>query len=128
MKRLQKSHLISLKLLVLLLIASLALSFPFITAHASTSNSIINLIINDEVLITTNDYEVFGNQKSLTAHEFENIVQNGNNKVYLHYNTDKSIGTSYDALLCIKSNGTIHSYEFYEAENYDADFLVEAIK
>lgn len=76
-------------------------------------------VINDEL-------EVYGNT-NLTEREFRNIVNNGEDKIYLHYRTDREIELSYDALLEIKAFGKSYSYEFFEEEATDQDGIYVGI-
>ncbi len=128
MKNIKRTTLVSFVLLNVLLFTSLSLIFSFTTASASADNQLIDLINNDEILVITDQHEVYGNQKDLSPTQFEKLVQDGNNKIYLHYRTDRNIDIGYDALLCIKTSEKIYFYEFNEAERDDAEFLVAAIK
>lgn len=101
-------------------------------AHAQESNtSLLNLIVSsvttETITLCRESFEVYGNT-NLTEKEFREIVNEGSNKVYLHYNTDSHTDLSYDALLLVKSNQKIHSFEFIEMGSRTADKMCAEIK
>ena len=71
MKNIKRTTLVSFVLLNVLLFTSLSLIFSFTTASASADNQLIDLINNDEILVITDQHEVYGNQKDLSPTQFE---------------------------------------------------------
>ncbi len=67
----------------------------------------------EEVNTRTPLYEVYGNT-DVTFYEFNNIVRNSSAKIFILYRTDRAINLPFDALLKIKINDSIKSYEFTE--------------
>lgn len=91
-----------------------------------TAAQLMSFISDDTVEITNSTYEIYGNT-TLTDKDFREIVNQGENKIYLHYRTNKDIDLPYDALLKVKTDSKIYSYEFIEKEATDANSICVGI-
>lgn len=104
--------------------AASALSYSASNSRSAngTVAQLMSFISDDTVEITNSTYEIYGNT-TLTDKDFREIVNQGENKIYLHYRTNKDIDLPYDALLRIKTDSKIYSYEFIEKEATDSDSI-----
>lgn len=101
-----------------------------INSSEKNYNTNLNLILDNlsfsSVELVSNDVEIYGNT-NITDREFRNKVNIGNDKIYFIYRTSRSIDLPYDALLKIKKNGKIYSYEFVEKEKSDSISIMAGI-
>lgn len=84
-------------------------------------------VSKSNVEISNEFYGIYGNT-NLSDNEFRDIVKNGENKIYLHYRTNREIDLPYDALLKVKTSVKTYSYEFIEKNNTDAESICQGIK
>lgn len=108
--------------------AASALSYSASNSRSAngTAAQLMSFISDDTVEITNSTYEIYGNT-TITDKDFREIVNQGENKIYLHYRTNKDIDLPYDALLRIKTDSKIYSYEFIEKEATDSDSICVGI-
>lgn len=99
--------------------------------NAQSANYNLNYVLQrltmQTVEINNDSFEIYGNS-GVTDKEFRNIVNSGSPKIYLHYRTDRKIDLPYDALLEVKTESKIYSYEFVEKEANDANSILNGIK
>lgn len=121
----------SLILIVFLCVASLVL-FATPIAHAgSIDNQLCTLpdyVSNSETIEINDTFEVYGNQSELSEEKFRNLVDEGENKVYIHYRTDRNIELNYDALILVKTISKIFTYSFKESDDVSSEELTAEIK
>lgn len=77
--------------------------------------SLCDIIAFDHIEKITDKYEIYGNT-NLTEKEFNQKVENGNDKIYFIYSIRDDNQLPYDASLSIKTNGEIYSYQYKEYE------------
>lgn len=123
----KKRTIAAISLLFLLVATCSTILFTESVALAAT-NDLTDYISNREIITNTPDFEIYGNQIHLTEQDFQSIIYNGDNKIYLHYRTDRDIPISYDALLCIKTTEKVYSFQFNENEQVDTNTLIVEIK
>lgn len=80
----------------------------------------------EEVNVRTSLYEVYGNT-DITFHKFNHIVRNSSARVFILYRTDRTINLPFDALLKIKINGSIKSFEFTEELSNEPEKILNGI-
>lgn len=99
-----------------------------VTAKYLTSlNRLTDYLSVEEVEIVNDSFEIYGNV-NISEQEFRDIVDNGENKLYFHYRTNRSIELSYDASLQIKTADKTYSYSFTEHEFDDEQNILNGIK
>ena len=99
-----------------------------VTAKYLTSlNRLTDYLSVEEVEIVNDSFEIYGNV-NISEQEFRDIVDNGENKLYFHYRTNRSIELSYDASLQIKTADKTYSYAFTEHEFDDEQNILNGIK
>lgn len=118
---------LSLIIAVLLLVSSTGTAFAISNNANQATDELLALVSNEEVLAMNGSYEVYGNT-DLSDKEFRDIVNQGENKIYLHYRTNKDIDLPYDALLKIKTSTTTYSYEYIEMEDTQPEHIRSGIK
>lgn len=84
-------------------------------------------IYETQYQIIRNDLEVYGNQENMSSTSFMNIVENGLDKIYIHYHTDYKTDLPYDLLVIVKKNNQCEYYQYCVNEK-DEEYLLEGIK
>lgn len=92
-------------------------------AQSNTFNieELISQITNNDCCINTADYEIYGNLDEFTANDFRNKVNEGSDKIYLHYETNGNTILPYVALMAVKKNNKVIYYEFSGDEFLDSN-------
>jgi hypothetical protein len=98
-----------------------------VISNDETINKLLSIIENKVVDYSDDIYEVYGNT-NISDKGFRDIVNGGSNKIYLHYRTTVDVDLPYDALLKIKTDKGIYSYEFIETVRTNSDDLLSQIK
>lgn len=120
---------ILLNLFNLFVVLSIVLTNNLIYASDDIFNveTIINHINDNQVIESNDEYIIYGNIDYKVS-DFEKIFSNSNAKVGLIYKTKKDIELDTDAIIYIKTNSNIFSYEFEEYENVNSKVLIYEIK
>lgn len=89
-----------------------------------------NYIINDECVTIQEEVEVYGNILEVNNKDFMDIIDNGTDKIYIHYRTNYDIELPYDLLVIVKNNNELYHYEYLvKNENSDDEnYLFNGIK
>lgn len=118
---------ISLILTFLMFISSNSSIFAMANSDNDMASELVNHIVVEENMVINDSYEVYGNT-DMSDKEFRDLVNRGDNKIYLHYRTDKDIDLPYDALLKIKTSAKTYSFEYLEMEDTQADIICSGIQ